>query len=149
MSDGNLAGGKGPTAGRAPLPRWWWDLTLQGRRVIAIGVVVALFVVVVVGVQSIVSSQPNPDRFVARLSPARVDVWDSLAECESGGDWSANTGNGYYGGLQFGLDSWADVGGETRPDLASRNEQIMRAETLEDSQGFGAWPTCSAELGLP
>ena len=138
----------GITPRRAPLPQWWWDLSLRSRRLVALGVVIATLVVLGVGVQSIRSGEPNPDRFVARMAPDRVEVWDSLAQCESGGDWSANTGNGYYGGLQFGLVTWGEVGGETRPDLASRNEQIMRAEMLSEVRGFQPWPACSAQLGL-
>jgi hypothetical protein len=75
-------------------------------------------------------------------------VWDSLAECESGGNWSINTGNGYYGGLQFSLTSWRAVGGTGYPHHHSREEQIFRAEKLLDIQGWGAWPACSRKLGL-
>jgi len=75
-------------------------------------------------------------------------VWDQLAECESGGDWSINTGNGYYGGLQFSQSSWEAAGGSGRPDQASREQQIAVAEQLQAQQGWGAWPTCSARAGL-
>ncbi|MET0786946.1 MAG: transglycosylase family protein [Paenisporosarcina sp.] len=75
-------------------------------------------------------------------------VWDRLAECESGGDWSINTGNGYYGGLQFALQSWQAVGGTGYPHEHSREEQIRRAEILLEMQGWGAWPTCSRKIGL-
>ena len=75
-------------------------------------------------------------------------VWDRLAQCESGGNWSINTGNGFYGGLQFTLSSWRAVGGSGLPSQARREEQIMRAEKLKASQGWGAWPACSAQLGL-
>ena len=75
-------------------------------------------------------------------------VWDRLAQCESTGDWSINTGNGYYGGLQFSLDSWQWVGGEGYPHQASKSEQIQRAEILLERQGWGAWPSCSSQLGL-
>jgi len=75
-------------------------------------------------------------------------VWDELAECESGGDWSISTGNGYYGGLQFALGSWGAVGGIGYPHEASREEQIYRAELLQDMQGWDAWPTCSRIIGL-
>lgn len=75
-------------------------------------------------------------------------VWDSLAKCESGGNWSINTGNGYYGGLQFSLSSWRAVGGSGLPSQASREEQIARAEMLKARQGWGAWPACTAKLGL-
>jgi len=75
-------------------------------------------------------------------------VWDKLAACESGGNWSINTGNGYYGGLQFSLSSWRGVGGAGYPHQASKSEQILRAERLKASGGWGHWPACSAKLGL-
>ncbi len=75
-------------------------------------------------------------------------VWDQLAMCESSGDWSANTGNGYYGGLQFLPSSWELVGGTGLPHEASREEQILRAELLLQRQGWRAWPVCSVRLGL-
>ena len=77
--------------------------------------------------------------------------WDRLAECESGGNWSINTGNGYHGGLQFSASTWqAHGGGEFAPtaDQATREEQIVVAERTLASQGWGAWPACSAQLGL-
>jgi len=78
-------------------------------------------------------------------------VWDQLAQCESGGNWSMNTGNGFYGGLQFMQSTWVSVGG-TRyapaPHLASREQQIAAAETLLARSGWGQWPACSAKLGL-
>lgn len=75
-------------------------------------------------------------------------VWDGIAACESGGNWAINTGNGFYGGLQFTLGSWYGVGGSGYPNEASREEQIARAEMLQARQGWGAWPVCSAKLGL-
>ena len=75
-------------------------------------------------------------------------VWDQLAACEAGGNWSINTGNGYYGGLQFSASSWAAVGGRGLPHQASKSEQIMRGQMLQARQGWGAWPACSAKLGL-
>lgn len=75
-------------------------------------------------------------------------VWDQLAQCESGGNWQANTGNGYYGGLQFSLESWRGVGGTGYPHEATKEEQIKRAEMLRQSQGWNAWPACSLKLGL-
>jgi resuscitation-promoting factor RpfB len=72
-------------------------------------------------------------------------VWDQIAECESGGNWAANTGNGYYGGLQFNLSTWQAYGGQSRPDLVSREQQIAVAERVRDaSGGYGAWPHCGA-----
>jgi hypothetical protein len=83
----------------------------------------------------------------AEASPAR-GVWDRLAACEAGGRWSINTGNGYYGGLQFSLSSWRAVGGAGYPHRASRGEQIKRGRMLKARQGWGAWPSCSRKLGL-
>ena len=75
-------------------------------------------------------------------------VWDVLAGCESSGRWDINTGNGFYGGLQFTLDSWRFVGGEGMPHEASRDEQIRRAQRLQRLQGWEAWPVCARKLGL-
>ena len=80
--------------------------------------------------------------------PTVGTVWDQLAECESGGDWQINSGNGFYGGLQFTLTSWRAVGGTGYPHENSREEQILRAEILQDLQGWGAWPGCARRLGL-
>src|SRR5829696_1566651 len=76
--------------------------------------------------------------------------WDAIAQCESGGNWSINTGNGYYGGLQFSRSTWtANGGGKYAPtaNLASRSEQIAVAERTLASQGIGAWPTCGKRAG--
>lgn len=75
-------------------------------------------------------------------------IWDGIAQCESGGNWSIDTGNGYYGGLQFTLGSWRAYGGTGYPNQASRAEQIAIAQKLQAAQGWGAWPVCSARLGL-
>ncbi|MCW2616827.1 MAG: hypothetical protein JWN08_3821 [Frankiales bacterium] len=75
-------------------------------------------------------------------------VWDRLAQCESGGNWSINTGNGYYGGLQFSAGSWRAVGGSGLPHQATKAEQIRRGEILKARAGWGSWPACSRELGL-
>lgn len=79
-------------------------------------------------------------------------VWDRLAKCEAGGRWNANTGNGYYGGLQFDAQTWRSNGGgqyAPYPHQASREEQIAVAQKVRDSRGgFGAWPGCSRKLGL-
>ncbi|GAB6986238.1 hypothetical protein JCM10369A_27620 [Nocardioides pyridinolyticus] len=77
-------------------------------------------------------------------------VWDQLAQCESGGNWAINTGNGYYGGLQFSLGTWQAYGGSGLPSNASRETQIAIATKVRDaSGGYGAWPGCAAKLGLP
>lgn len=85
----------------------------------------------------------------AQAAPAAGgDTWDQLAACESGGNWSTNTGNGYSGGLQFSQSSWEGVGGTGLASQASKAEQIARAEQLQAKQGWGAWPACSAKLGI-
>ena len=85
----------------------------------------------------------------AAPSVAGGSVWDRLAQCESGGNWSINTGNGYYGGLQFNLGTWQAYGGQGYPHENSREQQIAVAEKLRAANGgFGAWPHCSSTLGL-
>jgi LysM repeat protein len=80
-------------------------------------------------------------------TPAQADSvnWDAIAQCESGGNWSINTGNGYYGGLQFNLSTWKAYGGTGLPNEATRAEQIAVAERVLDGQGIGAWPVCGAK----
>ena len=87
----------------------------------------------------------------APASAASGATWDRLAQCESTGNWSINTGNGYYGGLQFSSSTWKGFGGgdyASRADLASREQQIATAEKVLAVQGWGAWPACSRKLGL-
>lgn len=91
-------------------------------------------------------STPTPPTPV--VSSVGDDVWDQLARCEAGGNWHINTGNGYYGGLQFSLGSWRGVGGSGLPSDASREEQIARGKMLQARSGWGAWPACSRKLGL-
>ena len=86
-------------------------------------------------------------------APAVADgsVWDELAQCEATGDWSINTGNGYSGGLQFNAQTWqAYGGGEYAPEAyqATREQQIAVAEKVQAAQGWGAWPACTASMGL-
>jgi LysM repeat protein len=94
------------------------------------------------------ATEPAPAPGAAPVSEAGGGVWDRLAECESGGNWSISTGNGYYGGLQFSQGSWQAAGGSGNPANASREEQIRVAENLRAQQGWGAWPACSSKLGL-
>ena len=75
--------------------------------------------------------------------------WDAIAQCESSGNWAINTGNGYYGGLQFSPSTWRANGGTGMPHLASREEQIRVAENTLRTQGIGAWPTCGQKAGTP
>jgi uncharacterized protein YabE (DUF348 family) len=98
----------------------------------------------------------KPTAEVVRVGTASVSsyggsgVWDRLAQCESGGNWQINTGNGYYGGLQFSLSTWRAYGGTGLPSQHSRETQIAIATKLRDaSGGYGAWPGCAAKLGLP
>lgn len=81
-------------------------------------------------------------------SVASGSVWDNIAQCESGGNWSINTGNGFYGGLQFTLSTWRGYGGTGMPQNASREAQIAVAKKLQAAQGWGAWPACTSKLGL-
>ncbi|MEU6260665.1 transglycosylase family protein [Streptomyces sp. NPDC047043] len=77
-------------------------------------------------------------------------VWDRIAQCESGGNWHINTGNGYYGGLQFSAGTWRAYGGTayaSTADKASKGQQIAVATKVQRAQGWGAWPVCSARAG--
>jgi len=77
--------------------------------------------------------------------------WDALAQCEAGGNWSINTGNGYYGGLQFNLGTWRSYGGPGYPNDNSREQQIAIGQKVVNANGgsYSAWPACRAKLGLP
>jgi hypothetical protein len=96
------------------------------------------------------------DAFLSELQAAPApapenDVWDRIAQCESGGNWSINVGNGYYGGLQMLGSTWQTYGGAEfapRADLATREQQIVVAERIKADVGYGAWPACSRKLGL-
>lgn len=88
---------------------------------------------------------------VATANTANADVWDSLAACESGGNWSISTGNGYYGGLQFSRSTWVAYGGgayAATANQASRDHQIAIAQRVLAGQGPRAWPTCAPRAGL-
>ncbi|KZF04653.1 MULTISPECIES: resuscitation-promoting factor Rpf1 domain-containing protein [unclassified Rhodococcus (in: high G+C Gram-positive bacteria)] len=89
--------------------------------------------------------------FTGTANAAPDSDWDRLAQCEAGGNWGINTGNGYQGGLQFSPSTWNAHGGQqyaATANQASREEQIAVAEKVLDSQGWGAWPSCSSSLGL-
>ena len=90
---------------------------------------------------------PPPPPPAPTAAPAG-SAWDRLAQCESGGNWSINTGNGYYGGLQFSLSSWRGVGGSGYPHEHSRETQIAMGERLRAQGGWGHWPSCARQLGL-
>ncbi|MEU0546145.1 transglycosylase family protein [Nocardia sp. NPDC005978] len=87
-----------------------------------------------------------PFGFSATASAAPAHDWDGVAQCESGGNWGINTGNGYYGGLQFSPGTWAANGGTGMAHQASKDEQIRVAENVLASQGVGAWPHCGRFL---
>jgi hypothetical protein len=92
---------------------------------------------------------PAPQRVVTYDGDT---VWDALAQCESGGNWAINTGNGYYGGLQFSLSTWQGYGGgefAAYPHEATREQQIIVAERLRAARGYQPWPACRLKLGLP
>jgi uncharacterized protein YabE (DUF348 family) len=93
-----------------------------------------------------VGTKPGTD--VPEVS--NLATWDALARCEAGGNWAINTGNGYYGGVQFDQNTWERNGGlryAARADLATKEEQIAIAEVTRARQGWGAWPTCSGRIG--
>lgn len=96
--------------------------------------------------------KPKPAKSKRVSTPGNVSgAWAALAKCESGGNWSINTGNGYYGGLQFSASSWRGAGGgkyAALPHQATPAEQIATAENLRRNGGWGHWPHCSSKLGL-
>lgn len=96
------------------------------------------------------SIRPPIAQVEKRGTKARPDdtVWDRLAKCESGGNWKINTGNGYYGGIQFSASTWRAVGGTGLPHQHSREEQIKRGKILQSRAGWGQWPSCTRKLGL-
>jgi uncharacterized protein YabE (DUF348 family) len=112
------------------------------------GYVAPVAALVKVGAKEKPAPAPAPAPVAAYSSGS--SVWDSLARCESGGNWATNTGNGYYGGLQFSLGTWQAYGGSGLPSANSRETQIAVATRIRDaSGGYGAWPACAASLGLP
>ncbi len=96
---------------------------------------------------------PAPTSSAPAPSAPSGGVWDALAQCESGGNWAINTGNGYYGGLQFAFSTWVGYGGTQyapTANLATRAQQIAIATKVRDAAGgYGPWPGCAAKLGLP
>ncbi|TFV53011.1 resuscitation-promoting factor [Blastococcus sp. TF02A-35] len=105
-------------------------------------------------VASTVTKKPVDEHVTVGTKPRPVvadgGVWDRLAKCEAGGNWAINTGNGYYGGLQFNPGTWAAYGGQGLPHQNSREQQIAIAEkVVAKSGGYGAWPGCAKKLGLP
>jgi hypothetical protein len=108
------------------------------RRTIKLAVLIGAFAAVAMGMSALFAT-----------APASADTmnWDAVAQCESGSNWAANTGNGHFGGLQFKPTTWSSNGGFGSPAMASREEQIRVAENVLASQGPGAWPTCGSGGG--
>jgi hypothetical protein len=90
----------------------------------------------------------TPIALAGNADAAPASVWDRVAQCESGGNWGTNTGNGFSGGLQFTPSTWRAYGGEGSPEGASREQQIAVAERVLAAQGWNAWPACSRKMGL-
>jgi resuscitation-promoting factor RpfC len=110
------------------------------RRTLKLVILCAAFAAVALGMSAL---------FATARAHADTMNWDAVAQCESGGNWAANTGNGHYGGLQFKQATWKSNGGSGSPVNASRAEQIRVAENVMVSQGPGAWPKCGARGGSP
>ncbi len=89
----------------------------------------------------------TPVALASTANAASDATWDRLAQCESGGNWHINTGNGYYGGLQFSASTWRAYGGAGSAASASREQQIVVAERVLAAQGWNAWPACSRKTG--
>jgi uncharacterized protein YabE (DUF348 family) len=101
-------------------------------------------------IERVGTKSPPPAPTPAPSFSSGTTVWDKIAQCESGGNWAENTGNGYYGGLQFSVGTWRAYGGTGLPSSASRATQIAIATRVRNaSGGYGAWPACSQALGLP
>jgi hypothetical protein len=109
--------------------------TSKGRSLLRLAVVAAV-------------AAGTPVALAGTASAAPESAWDKLAQCESGGNWNINTGNGYYGGIQFNASTWRAYGGTGMPHQASKAEQIRVAERTLAAQGWGAWPACSKKMGL-
>jgi resuscitation-promoting factor RpfA len=104
-----------------------------------------------IGIAAAAMAAPLAFPTPAKADPAREQLWDRVAQCESGGNWRANTGNGYYGGLQFSRPTWNSFGGRAyarTANYATRLQQITVAEKVLRAQGWNAWPTCSVKAGV-
>ncbi|WP_239572096.1 transglycosylase family protein [Streptomyces sp. G44] len=124
----------------------------------AVGVALAAVVLPPAAASATPSLSPAPSLSPSRSVPSQAydcstakGRWNCLAECESNGRWDANTGNGFYGGLQFWQPTWEEHGGlkyAPRADLATKEEQIKVAEKVLSTQGWKAWPTCSKKVRI-
>ncbi|MFJ4471497.1 transglycosylase family protein [Streptomyces sp. NPDC089424] len=127
----------------------------MNRKSLTLGLTAALLTVLApVVAQAAAPGEPATARTAPRTALACADdqwPWGCVAKCESGGRWKLNTGNGYYGGLQFSQPTWRAFGGlkyAPRADLATRAEQITVAREVVAEQGWGAWPVCAKRYGL-
>jgi resuscitation-promoting factor RpfA len=123
------------------------------RLVVACAVAVVGIVALAFAIAITRPAKAAPAPTVAAADPVEVTrhaapTWDRLAQCESGGNWSADTGNGFSGGLQFTPTTWRAYGGRGAAHTATRAEQITVAERVFADQGWHAWPACSAKLDL-
>jgi uncharacterized protein YabE (DUF348 family) len=148
--DDTMLKGKQQTvrAGRAGHRDVTYQLRYENGRLVARKVLgVRHYVAPVDAVVKVGTKEPAPAPVVpaAPVYSSGSSVWDAIAQCESGGNWAANTGNGYYGGLQFSLSTWQAYGGSGLPSANSRETQIAIAEKVRAaSGGYGAWPVCGA-----
>ncbi len=152
-ADGSMLEGESTTvrAGRDGLRDVTYRLTYRNGEVVSTDVVRSRVTRAPVTEVVRVGTKPEPEPEPAAATYASGGtVWDRLAQCESGGNWAINTGNGYYGGLQFSLSTWRAYGGPGYPHQQSRETQIAVAERLRAATGgYGSWPHCSSKLGLP
>lgn len=95
-----------------------------------------------------VPATPTPTPQPVTVDPNSEEIWEKIADCESHKNWNIDTGNGYFGGLQFSQGAWESVGGTGNPAAASREEQIMRGKQLQAKRGWGVWGMCAKQLGL-
>ncbi|MET9398431.1 transglycosylase family protein [Kitasatospora sp. NPDC002965] len=126
------AGARGPTASAAP-------------PVVRVAALVACALCLTAGTALLPTVRARAAVTVADM------IWDELAACESGGDWQADTGNGYFGGLQIRPSTWEEAGGlrfADRPDRATRRAQTTVGEEILRGQGWEAWPGCAREIGM-
>ena len=121
----------------------------------AVAVAIAIAVTSAIAINRPANVAPAPTAAAAdpvdvagQANPTPASTWDRLAQCESSGEWAANTGNGFSGGLQFTRATWRAYGGQGDAHTATRTEQITVAERVQADQGWDAWPACSAELDL-
>ncbi|MFB7947064.1 transglycosylase family protein [Kitasatospora phosalacinea] len=120
-----------------------------GRGLAVLGLLFPAAVALTAGTPAAGLAAGTPAAATGRRTPDLV--WDRLADCESGGDWQADTGNGYYGGLQIWPPTWREAGGlryADRPDHAGRRQQITVAEEVLRRQGWQAWGGCAREIGV-